>query len=462
MSGAALLVDDDRRFLVSLATLIEDETDLAAVCVGSGQEALEAIDHRADLRVVVSDLAMPGMDGIELLREVQARAPELPFVVLTAHGSVPTAVEAMRLGAFQYLAKPVDPDELLLVVGRALERSALEARVAALEDRIGGDELLVGDSDAITSLRALIRGLADVDSTVLLRGETGTGKELVARLIHRSGRRAPRPFVVVNCTAIPAGLLESELFGHERGAFTGATELRRGRIEEAEGGTLLLDEVGDMPPDLQPKLLRFLQERTVRRVGGSRDRPVDVRVMAATHRDLEEAMAEGSFRADLFYRLATVPVRMPALRDHRGDLPAMCHHLMAKIARRIGRRPLPLSEDAVAVLARHPLPGNVRELENLLERALVLHAACGGRDPEILDAADLRLEPPPVGAGEHVALEGGFAALDERHRAAEEHLIRRAVETWPTLPNREIAERLGTNRRILELRMRQYRISKRE
>lgn len=462
-SPRLLVVDDDRSFLVSLEALLEDEGGYRVETAGSGSEALDVVRAPGRVDLVVSDLSMPGMDGLALLRAVRDESPETPFVVMTAHGSVATAVEAMRLGAFQYLTKPVDPDELLLQVERALQVAAVRADRDRLAARLGDPDrhdVLVGRSPAMRELDRTIDGVAAVDSTVLLRGETGTGKELVARLIHRRGPRAARPFVVVNCTAIPRDLLESELFGHQRGAFTGAVGSRRGRIEEAEGGTLLLDEVGDMPPELQPKLLRFLQERTVRRVGGDRERRVDLRVMAATHRDLERAIVDGGFREDLFYRLNTIPIRLPPLRERPDDLPELCDHLVAKIAARLGRPPVPVGEEVLGTLAGHAFPGNVRELENLLERALVLGSAAGppaGR----LEARHLGLDAARSGeAPPRVPLEGGFEHLRRLHAAAEEVLIRRALAAWPGVSNREVADRLGTNRRVLELRMKEYGIDK--
>jgi len=457
-----LVVDDDRSFLVSLQALLEDEGGYRVECAGSGKAALRVLSEQSGIRLVVSDLSMPGMDGIELLEAVRESWPGVEFIVMTAHGSVATAVQAMQRGAFQYLGKPVEPDELLLQVDRALRAAADRSEYRALADRYGDPEatdVLVGSSSPMASLGRAIEGLAGVDSTLLIRGETGTGKELVARLIHRSGPRSAQPFVVVNCTAVPRDLLESELFGHEKGAFTGATRARRGCIEEAEGGTLLLDEVGDMPIDLQPKILRFLQEHTIRRVGGSSDRHADVRVMAATHRDLEAAMTDGTFRTDLFYRLNTIPVTVPPLRDRLDDLPELCRHLVVKIAHRLRRAPLPVSDDALQALGGHAFPGNVRELENLLERAMVL-GAVSGADSITAPALAMPAQSPGSAAGPTIPLDGGFGELASLHRRLEADLIRRAIAAWPGLPNRQLAERLGTNRRVLELRMKEHRITK--
>ncbi|HQT93461.1 MAG TPA: sigma-54 dependent transcriptional regulator [Thermoanaerobaculaceae bacterium] len=451
-----LLVDDDPGLLRTIQVLLEDEGGLAVETAPSGEAALQRLSSLAGIRLVVSDLSMPGMDGIELLRAIRERHAEIPVILMTAFGTVRSAVEAMRLGAVGYLTKPVDPDELLLQVERALEAARLAGEHRRLIERAGDPDsfdILVGESAAAGALRELIARLAAVDSTVLLRGETGTGKELVARLIHRASSRAGAPFVAVNCTAIPGELIESELFGHERGAFTGATAARSGRIAEAEGGTLLLDEVGDMPLALQPKLLRFLQERRARRVGGNRDWAADVRIMAATHRDLERAMADGAFRPDLFHRLNAIPVTVPPLRAHPEDIPALCRHLLDKLARRVGRPAPALADNAARALQRLPFPGNVRELENLLERALVLRSGVAPGSP--LTTADLRLPPvDPVADGlPAVALEGGMDRLRVLGEQAERDLIARALAAWPGLSHAEIAARLGTNRRVLELRI---------
>ncbi|MEE4271580.1 MAG: sigma-54 dependent transcriptional regulator [Thermoanaerobaculales bacterium] len=453
-----LIVDDDPGFARTLQILLEDE-GYRTEAAHSGEAALQLLEHRPGVGMVISDLAMPGMDGLELLRRLRSDRPELPVVMMTAHSSVESAVEAIQIGAFQYLVKPIEPAELLAQVSRALEVRDLKRDHELLRQRTGDPaafDVLVGSSPAMDHLRTAISRLAAVDSTVLVRGETGTGKELVARLIHDTGARAGRPFVVVNCTAIPGELLESELFGHVKGAFTGATSARTGRIEQADGGTLLLDEIGDMPSGLQPKLLRFLQDKRVQRVGGQVEREVDVRVIAATHRDLETAIADGGFREDLFHRLNTVPVAIPPLRDRLEDLSGLARHLAAKIARRIGRAVPTIEVGSLAALASHPFTGNVRELENLIERAMVLG-----------DPSDdhLRLAPaPPITGGPElrIDLENGFARLAEVHEEAERDLVRRAVAVWADCSNDEIARRLGTQRRVLERRMRDYGIVKKQ
>ncbi len=462
--GRILIVDDDRGLLRTNQVLLEDEGGYETVTASSGADALEALETHERIRLVLSDLSMPGMDGIELLQAIRERRPAIPVVLMTAYGSVASAVQAMKLGAAQYLSKPVDPDELLLQVERTLRQAAMEGEHRRLKARAGDPEhfdVLVGESPSIVDLRESISRLAEVDSTVLIRGETGTGKELVARLIHRASLRSGLPFVAVNCTSIPGELLESELFGHEKGSFTGATESRIGRIEEAEGGTLFLDEIGDMSSTLQPKILRFLQELTIRRIGGKRERKVDLRILAATHRNLETAMAEGEFRQDLFYRLSAIPLELPPLRDRSGDLPLLCEHLLAKLARRLARSEASISPEALASLASYGFPGNVRELENLLERAIVLGSLA--RKTGRIEAEDLprQLASRRPGSLSGIPLEGGISALEAAHKDAERELLERALRAWPGLSNMDIAEKLGTNRRVLELRLKAFGLSKR-
>ena len=461
--GRILLVDDDPGLVRTLQLLLEDEGGYEVVTAASGEGALaEQRGRHRPFDAVVTDVSMPGMGGMALLRELHQLRPELPVLMMTAFGSVASAVEAMKLGAFQYLTKPIEPDELLMQLERALGESRQQRRHRQLRERTGDPERfdeLIGDSPAMEEVRRALSRVAAVDSTVLIRGETGTGKEIVGRLIHSRGERRDQPFVTVNCTAIPGELLESELFGHEKGAFTGAETSRRGRIEEAEGGTLLLDEIGDMPTALQPKILRFLQERTSRRVGGERERWLDVRVIAATHRDLEQAMAEGTFREDLYYRLAAVPIELPPLRSHPEDLPALCRHLLKKIARRIGCSVPHLDDEALAALSRYSFPGNIRELENLLERAMVLGRAGGKGDLLLADLpASVIGAPTPRPAS--LPLEGGFERLATLREEIERELIERALSAWPHSSNSEIARRLGTNRRVLELRMKSYGLNK--
>jgi two-component system nitrogen regulation response regulator GlnG len=327
------------------------------------------------VELVLLDVRLPGQDGLELLREIRKRRPDLPVIMMTAYGTLQVAVEAMRLGAYDYIGKPFDTDEVLLVVQKALEAQALALEVARLRQTVEGSVDLggiVGGSPAMQQIFKAVGKVAGTDLTVLLRGESGTGKELVARAIHENSRRKGRPFVPVNCAAIPRELLESELFGHEKGAFTGALATRRGRFEQAEGGTIFLDEVGDMDLSLQTKLLRVLQERHVERLGGEGSIPVDVRIIAATNQDLEAAAASRSFREDLFYRLNVVAIHLPPLRNRREDIPALVGQFLTAFAQEQRTTPKVVSPEAMALLLVYGWPGNVRELENVVKRASAL------------------------------------------------------------------------------------------
>ncbi len=368
-----LLVDDDpgtRK--VGRANLGLEGFDV--LLASSGAEALSRIAE-GDPLAMVTDLKMPDTDGIALMERVHAVRPGLPVVLVTAHATVETAVAALRRGAQHYMVKPVRWDELGIVLRQAVAheraRRDLERLRGELE-RAAGFEELVGGSPAMQEVFRVVQQVADSDATVLVRGETGTGKELVARALHRRSSRRNGPFVAVNCTAVPHDLMESEFFGHEKGSFTGATSRRQGRFQQADGGTLFLDEVGDLGLGVQAKLLRALQEREVTRVGADRPEKVDVRVVAATNRDLEAQVKDGQFRDDLYYRLDVIPIRLPPLRERPGDLPVLVDHFLRSFAERLGR-PVPLPPAEVLAAAEgYPWPGNVRELRNLCERAALM------------------------------------------------------------------------------------------
>ncbi len=368
-----LVVDDEESVRWALRKAMEGagyRVDLAA----DGPAGLVAASDPG-VELVLLDVRLPGQDGLELLREIRKRRPDLPVIMMTAYGTLQVAVEAMRLGAYDYIGKPFDTDEVLLVVQKALEAQALALEVARLRQTVEGSVDLggiVGGSPAMQQIFKAVGKVAGTDLTVLLRGESGTGKELVARAIHENSRRKGRPFVPVNCAAIPRELLESELFGHEKGAFTGALATRRGRFEQAEGGTIFLDEVGDMDLSLQTKLLRVLQERHVERLGGEGSIPVDVRIIAATNQDLEAAAASRSFREDLFYRLNVVAIHLPPLRDRREDIPALVGQFLTAFAQEQRTTPKVVSPEAMALLLVYGWPGNVRELENVVKRASAL------------------------------------------------------------------------------------------
>ena len=366
-----LLVDDDDS-LREITTLQLEGAGMRVTACPGGAEALAVLEDTAP-DVVVTDLKMPGLDGMQVLGAVRRLDPQLPVLVVTAFGSVDSAVAAMQAGAHDYLTKPLARDTLLLKVQRAAELRRVLRENSALRSRVGAsaDRQMLVVSEPMERLMEQVRRVASADLPVLLQGESGTGKELVARELHAGSDRAAGPFVAVNCAAIPSELLEAELFGHTKGAFTGATRAREGRFRSASGGTLLLDEIGDLPAALQPKLLRVLQERVVEPVGAERPVPVDVRIIAASHRDLQELVQQGGFREDLYYRLAVLPLRVPPLRERPADIVPLFERFLASQARRDGRE-LSLGPDAARALEGRDWPGNVRELENLARRVALL------------------------------------------------------------------------------------------
>jgi len=389
-----LIVEDEAAIRLALSGLLRRE-GYDVEQAESGEPAIARLRTDA-FDLVLTDLALgAGPSGMDVLRAAREFQPETPVVMITAHGSEKIAVEAMKAGASDYVPKPFDNDEIRLVLRRALERTRLERENRILRERIDRDwrfENLIGSGAAMAQVFETVRKVAETDLTVLVRGESGTGKELVAQALHQRSSRRARPFVAVNCAAISRELVESELFGHEKGAFTGADARRVGKFESAHGGTIFLDEIGDMPPATQAKVLRVLQERKLERVGGNRPVEVDVRVVAATHRDLEREVRAGGFREDLYYRLKVVEVELPALRERPADVPALVNHFLDELARRLDRPKMPIAPDALARLARHPWPGNVRELRNVVEQAAVLAAS------DAIQESDLRLPAEVAGA----------------------------------------------------------------
>ncbi len=383
---------------------------------GSVAEAVPALD-RAEFDAIVTDLRMPGIDGIEGLRRFKAKVPEIPVVLVTAFATVETAVEAMKAGALDYLKKPFEPEELEIVVARAVEFARIRRDNARLRTALAGEFSLhgiVGKSQAMRDVVSILERIAPSDVPILIEGESGTGKDLLARAAHALSRRAQGPFVALNMSAIPENLAEAELFGHERGAFTGAEQAREGFFAEADGGTLFLDEVGLLPPALQPKLLRVLQDGEYIPVGSRKPRKADVRVLAATNEDLARNVKAGKFREDLWFRLRVVPVRLPPLRERREDVPLLVEHLVQKHALRLSRPPLLPDADAMRALLDHPWPGNIRELEHALERGLLLARG------DAITLADL---PPEIGQPQ----DGGSTA-EGRYRKARDAWERRFFE----------------------------------
>jgi len=398
-NGRILLVDDDRTFRIGIGTLLEEE----GFSVAGVEGPYAALDRlRAEqFDLVLSDLKMEGMDGIDLLSRVKEIDAELPVLMVTGYASIDSAIEAIRRGAFDYLTKPCNNKELILRVRRGIETRRQAALIRSLREEVEeryAFSNIIGRNRRMREIFRLIVQIAETDVTVLVRGETGTGKELVARAIHYASPRKEKPFVPVNCSALTETLLESELFGHERGSFTGAIRQRLGRFEMASGGTLFLDEIGEVPREIQTKLLRVLQEREFERVGGSETIKADIRIIAATNKNLEEAIAAGKFREDLFYRLNVIPIFLPPLRERLDDVPLLASHFVNECAARLGRKAPELSRAALQDLMTHDWPGNIRELENLLERAVVLEPADQIARVDIPAVAGRRGGAPPPGA----------------------------------------------------------------
>jgi two-component system response regulator AtoC len=450
-----LIVDDEEPMRHLLSVFLRDH-GYAVRAVANGEEALRELGTR-DYDLVLSDVRMPRLDGLALLRQAQRLSPPPTFIVMSAYGTHDTAIEAMKAGAYDYVSKPFKPDEVLLVLKKAEERERLQRENRRLRTELAagyGVENLVGGSPAMGEVLKQVRKVAPIKTTVLLSGESGTGKELVARALHELSPRAPMPFVAVNCGAIPAELVESELFGHVKGAFTDASRAKRGLASEADGGTLFLDEIGELPPGLQVKLLRFLQEEEVRPVGDTRVEKVDVRVVAASVRDLGAAVAAGQFREDLYYRLNVVGIRLPPLRERAGDIPILARHFLARYARLRPGAPLEgMTDEALAALEAYRWPGNVRELEHAIERAAVL---CDGpliREEDLSEA----VRSGPAAAPTAVAPPDGSLSVKRAIRAVEEELIRRALQR--TAGNRtRAAELLELSYRALLYKIKEYGI----
>jgi DNA-binding NtrC family response regulator len=441
-----LLVDDEEAQRKVLAGFLRKK-GLETVACGTVDEALVAAAART-IDLVLTDLRMPDRGGLELLRELHALNPEVPVIVMTAYGTVASAVEAMKLGAADYLTKPVDLDELELLVSRTLERRALVSENRELRQQLAAQHRLEGVETAnprMAQANNLAARAAASRATILIRGESGTGKDLLARAIHHASPRARRPLVAVNVAALPETLLESEMFGHERGAFTGAERQHRGRFEQADGGTLFLDEIGDLPKGTQAKLLRALQEQRFERLGGTASIQVDVRVLAATSRDLEAMVRASEFREDLYYRLNVVSIEIPPLRERREDIPALVDLFVRRFAAEGGSRVRTVSREAMDLLLKYDYPGNVRELENLIHRAAVL-----ARGPDLTTA-----ELPAHVAGLLPESKAAPGSLVERLAAFERALLVEALDDAGGVQTRA-AQALGISERHLRYRLRKH------
>ena len=449
-----LIVDDERSLRFSLGEWARD-TGLRPLEATSGADALAAL-LQGGVDAVLLDLKLGDEDGLQVLKRLREEDPRLPVIMLTGHGTVEHAVRATKLGAYDFILKPPDLEHLGVVVQRALEHARLRREVEHLRKASRPQQPLLGQSAGLKrAVLMLDRVAASGTATVLLLGETGTGKELMARHLHSHSARADGPFIDINCSAIPEQLLESQLFGHEKGAFTDAKHFKKGLFELADGGTLLLDEIGEMPTALQSKLLRVLEARTFRRVGGHADITVDVRVVAATHRDLKRLVAEGRFREDLYYRLNVVPIQMPALRERDQDIPELAEHFVARLSQELGRPTARIHPEAMRALQGYAWPGNVRELKNVLERVLLLEA-----EDEIL-ASHLPSELLGRGQGGGSATAGRFEAfppdavlpLAELERMAIEHALR-VCEGNKT----RAARRLGISRQTLRTKLNDFQM----
>jgi nitrogen regulation protein NR(I) len=455
-----LIVDDEPNLRKILsAQLSRDGYDV--LTAEDGEQGLAMLkEHHIDL--VVTDLKMPKVDGMTLLREALREDPELPIVMITAHGTVDTAVEALKIGAFDYLTKPFDKDEVRQVVAKALKTRALAGEEATSTQPSASARFgIIGSSPELTEVYAVLERVADTPTTVLITGESGTGKELVARALHENSSRKGKPFIKVNCAAIPKELIESELFGYERGAFTGAVGSKPGRFELANGGTLFLDEIGEVPVEMQVKLLRALQESEFERVGGIKTIRVDVRLVAATNRDLKKLIAGGTFREDLFYRLNVVPIRLPALRERTSDIPLLVDHFLAKFNERLKKHVGGVEPEALEMLQTYPWPGNIRELENVVERAVLF---C---DAQRLRAADLphdvrgtpgTIPPTPVTDADLQAALASEGGLKEHVKVAMSRLERELVSRALTQTGGNVthaARLLKISRKGLQLKMKE-------
>jgi two-component system NtrC family response regulator len=458
-----LIVDDEPNYRIVLSELLRDE-EYEVFTADSGHAALK-IAREADLDLVITDMKMPGMDGIELLSKLKEFNRRLPVILITAYAEVGKAVEAMHLGAFTYLAKPFSNEELLASAKKAVEHYGLVREIKRLRSEAApksGFNGMIGKNPNMHLVYRLIEKVAPTPSSVLITGESGTGKELVARAVHNLSERKDAPFISVNCAALSEHLLESELFGHERGAFTDAIAMRKGRFELADTGTLFLDEIGEMAPALQAKLLRVLQERAFERVGGNTTIAVDVRILTATNKDLKDEVEQGRFRNDLFYRLNVIHIHMPPLRERVDDIPALVHHFLRKNGERLGREKNEISPEAMRLLVTLPWEGNIRELENTIERAAIL---CNDGRIEAEDVQPDSSQLPALQEWSSGLELGQFIpeglSLSEVLSGIEEKLVRQALEESGNIQARA-AEKLGITKSLLQYKMKKYKLQRKK
>jgi two-component system nitrogen regulation response regulator NtrX len=447
---SVLVVDDDRAIRATLRMILEYEK-LEVHFAEDGATALQEINARA-FDLVLLDIKMPGIDGLRVLQLVKEGHPDLPVVMISGHGTIETAVEATKRGAYDFLQKPLDREKLLIVARNAIDQKRLLTEFRSMKEKVEGRDVILGESAAIREVLAMIDRVAPTEAGVLITGENGVGKELVAKAIHRLSRRSAKPLVEVNCAAIPNELIESELFGHEKGAFTGASGQRAGKFEHADGGTLFLDEIGDMSLNAQAKVLRAVEEKKIERVGGNKQITVDVRMIAATNKNLQDAIARGQFREDLFHRLNVIPVRVPPLRERRDDIPLLARAFAADICARNGMATKQFSEEALRRLQALEWRGNVRELRNIVERLVIMtpDAVIGAGSIDGGDAA-------PHGAPSDVATSAGtFQEFKDRAEAA---FIKKQLDLHEWNVSRT-AEALAIQRSHLYNKMKKYGLTR--
>lgn len=458
-----LVVDDEPNYLVVLSELLKDE-GFEVFTASDGAEGLKIVKD-VDLDVVITDMQMPGMNGIEFLRKIKAKHTDIPVIMITAFAEVDKAVEAMRSGAYNYLAKPFSNDELIITLKKAAHHYSLIRENTRLRDEIKGKSGfsgMVGKNPRMVQVYQLIEKVSPTHASVLITGESGTGKELVAKAIHMNSPRESKPFIAVNCAALSENLLESELFGHEKGAFTGAVSMRKGRFELAHDGTIFLDEVGEIPLALQSKLLRVLQEKTFERVGGGKTLEVDVRILSASNKDLREEVAAGRFREDLFYRLNVIPVNLPALRERMDDMHLLAEFFIEKYRGELKRSELSISQEALKLLMKLPWEGNIRELENTIERAAILCT------DNVIEAEDV--QPDTLYGEDKNSFDQNIdlrsiipdgAGLNDVLYSVEKNMLNQALNDTDYVQARA-AEKLGITKSLLQYKMKKYRIKKKK
>jgi len=452
LGHSVLVIDDEGNIRKTLHGVLSDE-GYRVHGAGTAEEGIQILS-RALVDCVLLDVWLPGMDGLEALRRIRETYPLLPVIMISGHGTIDTAVKAVKAGAFDFIEKPISLDKLLINLSRAIEQGELKIENVELRERVEKQYRLIGESTAMREVRAQIAAAGPTNASVLVTGENGTGKEIVAREIHRQSRRAGKNFVPVNCAAIPEELIESELFGHERGAFTGAVGKRKGRFELASDGTIFLDEVGDMSPRTQAKILRVLEEKSFERIGGGERIHSDARIIAATNRSLPDEVAKGRFREDLFFRLNVFPIAVPPLRDRREDIPVLAEHFAELVCRELGREDRMFAPETMARLLRHPWPGNVRELRNVVERLVILSV---GKTIEAETAGRVLVGEPASAEDRPSALFEGDDFREAVLSFEREYLLQKLRENGGNISR--TAEKLGIDRTSIHRKMKQFGIA---